>query len=178
LRSNIKRILGLVLFHGLISVSPISGQEQVRRITLDEAVRLFNQNNLELQLSRAASEEVAGVARQARAYPNPVASVTHESLSDQGLSFSETYYTLTQPVDWPWRYRDRRKAGSQRAAAATAEVRADSARLLFELKRAYVDAGAGEAVWEILDQVTAVFRQAEQSGLARFEEGDISSFEL
>jgi cobalt-zinc-cadmium efflux system outer membrane protein len=151
---------------------------QVRRITLGEAVQLFHQNNLELQLSRAATDEVAGVARQARAYPNPVASVTHESLSDQGLGISETYYTLTQRLDWPWRYGDRRKAGSQRAASAAAELRADSVRLLFELKRAYVEAAAAEADWEIVDQVTTVFRQAEQSGSARFREGDISGFEL
>lgn len=178
MRTNNKTILGLVLLLGLVSVSPTSGQERVRRITLDEAVRLFDQNNLELQLLRAETEEVVGVARQTRAYPNPLASVTHESLSEQGLSFSETYYTLTQPIDWPWRSSNRRKAGSQRAVAAAAELRADSARLLFELKRAYVETGAAEAVWEVLDQVTAVFRQAEQSGLARFEEGDISSFGL
>lgn len=178
MRSNIKRILSLLLFHGLVSVSPTSGQAQVRRITLDEAVLLFNQNNLELEISRAATREVAGVARQTRAYPNPIASVTHESVSNQGLNLSETYYLLTQPIDWPWRYSDRRKAGSQRVDAATAELRADSAQLVFELKRAYVAAAAAEAAWEIVEQVTTVFRDAELSGTARFEEGDISSFDL
>ena len=178
MRSHVSFIIGLVLCSGLVSVTPTSGQGQVRRITLDEAVSLFTRNNLELRLSRAATDEVAGAARQARAYPNPVASVTHESLSDRGLSFSETYYILTQPVDWPWRYNDRRKAGSQRAAAAVADLRADSARLLFQLKRAYVEAAAAEANWDVIDQVTMVFRQAEQSGSARFEEGDISGFEL
>jgi hypothetical protein len=153
-------------------------QEQVRRITLDEAVQLFNRNNLELQISRAASSEVAGLARQTRAYPNPVAAVTHESVSNQGLDFTETYYMLTQSIDWPWRYSSRRKAGSQRADAAVAELRADSARLVFELKRAYVEAAAAEAVRDVVDRVTAVFREADGSGTARLEEGDISRFEL
>jgi cobalt-zinc-cadmium efflux system outer membrane protein len=85
---------------------------------------------------------------------------------------------LTQPIDWPWRYSNRRKAGSQRADAATAELKADSARLVFELKRAYVEAAAAEAIWQTVDQVTTVFRRAEQSSSARFEEGDISAFEL
>jgi cobalt-zinc-cadmium efflux system outer membrane protein len=172
------KMFGLVLLHCLVAVSATAGQAQVRRITLDEAVQLFNQNNLELAISRAATREVAGVARQTRAYPNPIASVTHESVSNQGLDYSETYYMLTQPIDWPWRYSNRRKAGSQRADAATAELKADSARLVFELKRAYVEAAAAEAIWQTVDQVTTVFRRAEQSSSARFEEGDISAFEL
>jgi cobalt-zinc-cadmium efflux system outer membrane protein len=178
LRSNIMKILGFVLLHCLVAVNTTSGQGQVRRITLDEAVQLFNQNNLELEISRAAMRRVAGVARQTRAYPNPVASVTHESVSQSGLSFSETYYLLTQPIDWPWRYNSRRKAGSRRADAATAELKADSAQLVFELKRAYVEAAAAEAVWQVVDQVTTVIRDAEQNGTVRLTEGDISRFEL
>jgi len=178
LRSNIKKIPGLLLFHVLVMVCPASAQTQVRRITLDQAVQLFNQNNLELQAFRAASREAAGVARQARAYPNPIASVTHESVSDRGLNFSETYFLLTQPIDWPWRYSNRRKAGAQHADAAAATLTADSAQLLFEVKRAYVEAAAAEAAWEIVGQVATVFRRAEQSGTARFAEGDISSFDL
>ena len=178
MRFNIMKIFGLVLLHCLAAVNATSGQEHVRRITLDEAIQLFNQNNLELEISRAAMRQVAGVARQTRAYPNPVASVTHESVSQSGLSFSETYYLLTQPIDWPWRYGSRRKVGSHRSDAATAELKADSAQLVFELKRAYVEAAAAEAVWQLVDQVTTVFRDAEQSGTVRLAEGDISSFEL
>jgi len=147
-------------------------------MSLDEAVQLFNRNNLDLQLSRATTRERTGVARQLRAYPNPVASVTHESVSDLALSYSETYYTLTQTIDWPWRFGNRRKAGSRMVDAAAAGMMADSAQLMFELKRAYVETAAAEAALEILSQVTAVFRQADQNGSARLEEGDISSFEL
>ena len=178
MRSNIMKISGFLLLHCVVMVNVAAGQTQVRRITLDEAVQLFNQNNLELEMSRSAARQVAGAAKQTRAYPNPIASVTHESVSNQGLDFSETYYMLTQPIDWPWRYSDRRKAGSRRADAAIAELKADSAQLVFELKRAYVEAAAAEAVWELVDQVTTVFRDADQSGTARLAEGDISSFDL
>ncbi len=176
--STIKSIRGLLLFFAVAAVHPTAGQEPVRRISLDEAVQLFNQNNLQLQLSRATTLAAAGTARQLGAYPNPLASITHESVSNQGLGYSETYFTLTQPIDWPWRYRDRRKAGSGQINAASAELRADSAQLLFEMKLAFVEAAAAEAAWEIVSQVTAVFRQADQSGSVRLEEGDISSFEL
>ena len=178
MRSNIKKILGLLLAYAVVVVSPLSGQEQVRRITLDEAVQLFNLNNLQLQAARGVTREVTGAARQMGAFPNPIAAVTHESVSDQGLDYSETYYLLTQPIDWPWSYSKRRRGGSQRVEAAAGGLRADSAQLLFELKRAYVEAAAAEAAQEVVDEVTAVFRRAEQSGAARFAEGDISSFEL
>ena len=174
----IKRASRLLLVLAAVHVSLAHGQEAVRRMTLDEAVNLFSQNNLELQLARATTSAVAGVARQQKAYPNPVVSVTHESISDQGLNYTETYYMLTQTVDWPWRHGDRREVGSRRADAAAATLQADSAQLLFGLKQAYVETAAAEVVWTILSEVAEVFRQADRSGSARLEEGDISRFEF
>ena len=176
--SRIQKAVGTLLLFVAVGATPTIGQEHVRRMSLDEAVRLFNENNLALRHSRSTSMAVAGAAQQLMAYPNPTASVTHESVSDQSLSYSETYYTLTQPIDWPWRYGDRRKVGARRTEAASAELRADSAQLLFELKAAYVEAATAEGVWEVLSQVAEVFRRADQNAAARLEEGDISSFEL
>ena len=66
------------------------------RVGLDEALSLFAANNLELRLAHSRRAEAAGLARQANAFPNPTATVTHEPLSRDGQDYSETYVNLSQ----------------------------------------------------------------------------------
>ena len=73
----------------------VAGQE-APTVTLDEAVLLFAENNLELRVSRLGFDEAAGLARQSGAFPNPSLNATHEPLSRESRSYSETYLTATQ----------------------------------------------------------------------------------
>lgn len=161
----------------LPATSGVAAQEP-RRVTLDEALELFARNNLELRLARTDAAEAAGLARQAAAFPNPTFAGTHEPVSDNVRSYSETYLNLSQRLEWPGTRSARRTAAERAAAAVRARLAADSARLAFEVKRAFTDAGrAGRAV-AILERVTAVFREGVASAEARYEEGDISLYDL
>ncbi len=163
----------------LLPCSTAVAQERVTRVTLEQALQLFGDNNLELQISRATAAEAAGLARQAKAYPNPVAALQHESVSNgSDLSETERYVTLSQQIDWPWRYGQRRAATARAADAASAMSRADSSALNFAVKQAFVAAGRDEVTFQVVHQVAGVFRRAEQNGTARFAEGDISGYEL
>jgi cobalt-zinc-cadmium efflux system outer membrane protein len=154
-------------------------QQGLTRVTLAEALQLFGTNNLELQISRAGAAEAAGFARQANAYPNPVATVERESASDAvGVSETESIMTVSQQLDWPWRYTQRRTAIGRAADAARALSNADSLSLAFDVKQAFVTAGRAEVTFDVVQQVTSVFRRAERNGAARFAEGDISGYEL
>ena len=63
---------------------PVSAEEFVHRITLEQALQMFGENNLELRLVAAERDQALGIATQARAHPNPVAAVSHEDLSESG----------------------------------------------------------------------------------------------
>ena len=105
-------------------------QDGARRVTLAEALRLFGENNLELRLSRANSQEAAGLARQSAAVPNPVLNLTHEALSGGGTAYSETYFNATQRIDWLWQ-RGARTAEAEElllASLAGFQVRGRSGR--------------------------------------------------
>ncbi len=170
--------LGVALLGVSVPVRLSEAQHEVRRVTLDEALQLFGENNLELRLARASAAEARGLTRQAGAYPNPVAVVTHEALSADGVSYSESYFNLTQRLEWPWQRSARVAAAAQTAVAAQARLAADSVRLAFEVKRAYVKAARTEELLKTIHLVAAVFRRAEASGTIQFAEGDISGYAL
>lgn len=173
-------ILILVLIVGVVlQTEATAAQVRVESITLTDALALFAANNLELELARTTAAEAVGFARQARSYPNPVAAVEHESLSDaSGGSETETIFAVSQQLDWPWRYSHRRRAGGRAADAALEQLAADSIRLAFETKQAFMEADLAERALRAVEQVAAVFRRAEESGAARLSEGDISGYEL
>ena len=150
----------------------------VRRVTLEEALDLFAQNSLELLLARSRSTEMAALAWQASAYPNPSAIITHEPLWKEGESYSETYLNLSQRLEWPGLRRARVGAARQLAEAAEAHLQADSLRLAYEVAKAYTEAAAAEERTVVLDAVTNLFRRADQSSQAMLVEGEVSGFSL
>lgn len=173
LRASVVISVGLLL----TAAPTVAQQQQPRAITLGEALELFTANNLELRLARAEAAEAAALARQAAAYPNPSVIASHEPLSDGNRSYAETYLNLSQRFEWPRTRSARQDAAARIAAAAAARLSADSARLAFEVKRAYTDAARAGRVEGVLTRVTEVFRAGERSAEARYAAGDISLYD-
>ena len=171
------KILLLVAALGFLPTT-VTSQEPTRRVSLEEALRLFAANNLDLRLARSRRAEAAGLARQANAFPNPTAAVTHEPLSQDGQSYTETYLTLSQRFELPGKRSARAAAANRVLGAAEARMRADSARLGFAVKHAFVEAAMAEERLAITERVTGVFRLGAQSAAVREAEGDISLYDL
>ncbi len=163
---------------GLIPARSARAQETVGRVTLEEALSLFAQHNLELRIARADAREAVGLARQSAAYPNPTVSVTHETLGGGAADYSEMYFNLSQTLEWPWLAAARRTAASRMGDALGARVAADSVRLVFEVKRAFIEAAAAERTRGALEEATALVRRAEGQATARAANGDLSEYEL
>jgi outer membrane protein, heavy metal efflux system len=153
------------------------GQQPPRRVTLTEAVDLFARNNSDLRVARADAAEAAALARQAAAYPNPEVAVTHEPLAGDGRSYSESYFNLSQRLQWPGTRSARQDAADRIAAAAAARLTADSTRLAFQVREAWIGAALAERSTALLERVTDVFRNAERSAEERLREGDISAYD-
>ena len=171
------KILLLVAALGFLPAT-VTSQEPTRRVSLEEALQLFAANNLDLRLARSGRAEAAGLARQANAFPNPTATVTHEPLSQDGQSYTETYLTLSQRFELPGERSARAAAANRVLGAAEARMRADSARLGFAVKHAFVEAAMAEERLAITERVTGVFRLGAQSAAVREAEGDISLYDL
>lgn len=150
----------------------------VRPVTLEEAQRLFRQNNLELMIARARMEAAAALVRDAAAFPNPTATVTHEPVSDGNADYSESYFNLSQRIEWSGARGARTDAASRLADAARADYRADSLRLAFDVSSAFARAVAATERVRVLDSVTELFRDADRAGEAMLEEGETSGYSL
>lgn len=176
MNSRLAVISAVVAASMLVPMQSAAGQTP-RRITLEEALALFAQNNLELRLARMKAAEADGLARQSGAFANPTLKGTHEPLSSGDIRSSESYVILDQPLEWPGTRAARREAGARLAASARAELAADSLRLAFEIKRAYTTAARAEQDERVLDRVLQVFRDGEESADERYEQGDISLYD-
>jgi outer membrane protein, heavy metal efflux system len=167
---------GLLVALALLVAASAHAQEP-RTITLSGALDLFAANSLGLRLARAEAAEAAALARQAAAYPNPTVMGSHEPLSDGDRSYSETYLNLSQRLEWPGTRSARQDAASRTAAAVAAWLAADSARLVFEVRRAYVEAVRAEGTERLLARVAEVFRDGDRSAGERHAAGDISLYD-
>ncbi len=156
----------------------IGAQQTVRRVDLDEALRLFSENNIELKLARSRAAEAEGLARQARAWPNPVADLAREPLSRGDEDYAETDLHLSQRFEVSGARGARGEAADWSQVVAEELVRADSARLAFAVKRAFVEAEMTEDHLAVTEQAVEVFREGERNAAIREAEGDISFYDL
>ncbi len=149
--------------------------DSLRTVSFPEALRLFRQHNLTLRRGRAAVREAKAQRRRARGYPNPHLQVTHEPLRRGEQQISETYFNLSQPIEWRGRGA-RLDAAQHEIDAARARVRADSARQALRVAEVYLEAAAAEQRLERLRQVVEVFRQADSSFGEREAAGEASGY--
>lgn len=168
----------LAAMTALVTVLPhASAEASVQRITLEQALQMFEENSLELRVVVAERDQALGYTKQARAHPNPVLAVSHEGLAEDGLDYSETYFTLSQRLEWPGRREARVEMSDGEADVLESRLDAERRRLAFEVKRAFVEAAAAEERAAVVGEVLTVFRMAEASGRERLREGDLSGYD-
>lgn len=174
----------LVVLAGFCAVAPARAQSAsvpaaAVEVTLEEALALFADHNLDLRLARARAAEAAGLAAQASAYPNPTASAAFDPLFGDTDGFAyEASAGLSQMLVWPDLRNARIQSAREHAAAAVARARADSLRLAFEVVQAYVGAAAAQERADRLGDVARVVRQATAAADERYAEGDMAGFDL
>ena len=171
------RTVTLAIALGLWTAA-LDAQTPARRVSIDEALRLFAANNLDLRVARLEAVEFRGMARQSGAFPNPTMIVTHEPLSRGTTNYSESYFNLSQRFELPGQRSARTEGAEWAVRAAEARLGADSVRLAFEVKRTYVEAVLAEDLLAVTERVAGVFREAARSAVIREAQGDISRYEL
>lgn len=170
-------IFALLLFDAAEAQQRATDTIQAQRITLAEAMQRFETNNLELRLAREELSAARARVITAGAVPNPGLSVNREQLTGGGRSYSETVVSLAHAFEIGGQRGARREAATQGVDAAEARLAAARLRLAFGVHQAYARAALAEANLAALSEATAIFREVERSGNARFAQGDISRFD-
>ena len=175
---RVVRILTLLLLgSGVGFFDGAAGQASVRRVTMSEALESFARNSLALRIARAESAEIAGLARQDRAYANPTLVVGRETLGHRGADYWETTAGVAQSIEWPGRTAARGRVAAHAIDGAAAGFRSDSIRLAFEVREAYARAWLDEEAERAAEEATSVIRGVADAAQRRLEAGDISAYE-
>lgn len=155
---------------------PRTPLQEGHRIGLDEALDLFDRQNLDLRIAREEAAAAQARAVSAGAFLNPGLGAVREQLSDGDREYDETVLSLSQTLEIGGQRGLRREAARRAADAAGARLDAERLRLGFEVRRAFILTAGAESQLAALGQTTDVVRRVEQAGQARFAEGDISDF--
>ena len=174
---NIRRITILGLGALLFLPQAVLSQDAVRRVSLEEALQAFAENSLALGIARSEAAEIAGAARQSRAWFNPSFSIRRDDLDRNGDEYWEENFLLSQPLEWPGRTAARYRAAASRIGASAARLRSDSIQFAFEVREAYALAWFAEAAELTARQTASVIQEVAEDAEIRLEEGDISAYE-
>ena len=171
--------VGVVFLTGALAAGPpaLSGQDDVPRVTLAEALEAFGENSPALRIARAEAAGVAGRARQSRSYGNPAFSFLREDLSRSGEDYWEATAGLMQRIEWPGRTVARGVAARHTITGAEARFRADSLQLVFAVREAYVRAWLAEEAERTIGQAAEMIQVVARAAEQRLEAGDISGYE-
>ena len=171
--------IGVVYLTGLFASTPpaLNGQDGVPRVTLAEALEAFAEHSPALRIARAEAAEIRGRARQYRSYANPAFSLLREDLSHSGEDYWETTAGVIQRIEWPGRTVARGAAARHAINGAGARFRADSLRLVFAVREAYVATWLAEEAERTIGQAAEMIQVVTRAAEQRLEAGDISGYE-
>jgi cobalt-zinc-cadmium efflux system outer membrane protein len=171
-------LLLLLLFLGLFARWGQAQQSPAgRELSLQQARHLAEQVSPELASARAAVRVAEGRARQAGAFPNPVASYSREQTSGSGIETSQDIIALEQALELGGQRGARRAAARELITANQARLAGARSQLWFDVTRAYAQAVAADRRATLTDQAAQVFGEAGRVGRERLAAGDISGYE-
>lgn len=162
----------------LLVLVPILVQAQSTSISLDEAVELFKQHNLQQELARYDRLRKQGKAIQYRSYPNPEISINREQLTAGSIDYRETTYLVSQPIELLGQPFLRSKSASKSQKAAKLQYEYDRRQLLGEVKTLYAESWQLSQKLRIYNRALEVIRKARESARERQAEGTYSGLQL
>ena len=167
-------VVGLLTRPSVAQQSPAPAGPE---LSLQQARLRAEQVSPELASARAALRAAEGRARQAGAFPNPVASYSREQTSGSGIETSQDIIALQQSLELGGQRGARRDAAEQLRAANEARLSAARSQLAFEVTRTYAQAVAADRRAALTDQAAQIFGEAGRVGRERLAAGDISGYE-
>ncbi len=163
--------LGITLFYSTFVFA-----QQI--ISLDDAVRLFKQNSLELKRAFLAAQLKKGEAASLSAFPNPTVNVYREDLSRGVPTYNELTISIRQQIDVLGQPFLKWSAASAESEAAELQLQHQELVLVQQLKSKYADLLFFQQKLKTIEATAQAVQRAYNAAKARKEEGALSWFEL
>lgn len=154
----------------------------IERLTMTDALRLFEQRNRELREARRTTESAAADVTAARQLPNPTLSLNTTSINPSltradGGFWDQPYDTVVridQPIERGDKRRYRAHAAKALLAAARADQRVTARQMRTQTQAAYYDLLRAQEQERINHETAALYDKSIDAAELRLKAGDIA----
>ncbi|HNP30488.1 MAG: TolC family protein [Nitrospira sp.] len=181
-----KQIMGLIIVCGLSWHSALAAEiptPQPSRPTflLQDILALALEKNPLVTESEGFIEQKEGSKISASAYPNPTLSFQsgRGTVRDPsvGISITERYVTLSQPLEWPGKREARQQAAQAGVEGAMASKEEAKLNLIAATKQAFYDLLLAERQKEMAVQNVQTMKEVREAVIRRVDAGEAPPFE-
>jgi len=171
--------IALLLATALSAVAQLPAQAP---LTLDRAVEMFLDRNVEVQAARYQIDRAKAERIVAKVRPNPVVALTAENLSANGAVPFRTLYEVgasyTETIEMGGKRRLRESVADLTVTAAEAQFEDVLRQKLGELKRSYYEAVLARHNLEIATENRTTLEDLLRINTSRFQAGGIAEGDL
>ena len=157
---------------------PLQIHAQIKTLSMEEAVALFEQNSLQQELAKLEELRRQGEAQQFKSYANPEVSIFSEQLNAGTLNYNETTYQLSQSIELLGQPFLRNRSANRSSEASRLAFQYDRSLLIQQVKNLYTEYWYLQHKLEVYDQALDAIDQVLQSAKDRQVEGTTSGIQV
>lgn len=181
-----KQILMLIVLHAMIwqialAADRLTPQAVVPTFSLEDVLTMALEKNPLMTESQGFIEQKEGNKRSASAYPNPTLSFQsgQGTVRDPsvGISITERYISLSQPLEWPGKRAARERAAQAGVEGAMASRSETTLNLIAATKKAFYDLLLAERQRETALQNVQTMKEVREAVIRRVDAGEAPPFE-
>jgi cobalt-zinc-cadmium efflux system outer membrane protein len=182
-----KQILGLIgvlcglSWQSALAADVATPQATVPTFSLENILALALENNPLVSESEGFIEQKEGHKLSASAYPNPTLSFQsgRGTVRDPsvGISITERYVTLSQPLEWPGKRAARQQAAQAGVDSALASREEAKLNLIAATKQAFYDLLLAERQTEMAIHNARTMEEVREAVILRVDAGEAPPFE-
>ena len=162
----------------VLSIALISLVEAQTRLTIDDAIKLAHQNNLELYKYKSNIKLAEANLSQAERLPNPSISYAKEDLSSKNIEVNEWTLTGSIPINFIWeRWSD---INSKESFLESQKLLNEYKKtiILNDVRQDYLKYHYYNKLCKKLNELISELDELTKSANHRYDKGDISEYEL
>lgn len=157
--------------------SVLSYTQEIKKITIEDAINLASQNNIQLNKQKYELQKFDGILSKASVLPNPEVNFFKEQLSDDLIDYDEWTLTGNLPVNFLW---DRWSGVNSASFLLEAEQKnfdRTELEIITEVKSAFVTYHYLKVINDSWMKALGLIEKANQTAIAREQEGEISGYD-
>jgi outer membrane protein, heavy metal efflux system len=171
----VRLVYSLVFVLTIYSV--LSYTQEIKNITLQDAVHLASQNNVQLNKQKYELQKFEGILSKASVLPNPEAYFFKEQLSDDIINYDEWTLAGTLPVNFLWDRWSEVNSASFLFEAEQKNFDRTKLEIITNVKASFVKYHYLKVINDGWKKALILIGKANQTAIAREEEGEISGYD-